>query len=224
MRETTMTTWNHPDARPGDMDHRWVLDPNTLELTIDEEDEPVLMFVYGTLRPGEGFHRAVEDAVLAEVDKCTTPGALYVSGLPFASLGPRGDGGTVVGTLLTFDPSVAMGPPHRGRDEHGRVVEFPAHRVVEVIRRIEENAHYVRRAVPVTLPDGSVVEAEAWHHPGAGDADGYHDWEAARVTSGDYRDSENSHVAYLRRRDEWERKVADERGETLEVAFPGRRA
>ena len=65
-----------------------------------EQQLPV--FVYGTLRPGEGNHHCVAAAMTAASAALLEDHALYVSGLPWVVPQP---GGRVVGDLIDIAPA-----------------------------------------------------------------------------------------------------------------------
>lgn len=104
--------------------------------------EVLATFVYGTLRPGQELHGLLSRAVVLTVDGCTTPGALYAAGLPYADLDDLAR--TLVGTLL--------------------VVRDNARCTRQVID-MELDAGYQPRYVAVTLPGRAepAISALTWH-------------------------------------------------------------
>lgn len=101
-----------------------------------------LAFVYGTLRKGGHYHRAIEGAPF--VGKATTTGKLYNMGrFPAAVFG---------------EPGII----------HGEVYEVSAS-MIDVMDGIEgyyenrpEASFYVRRKIPVTMQGGETTEAWAY--------------------------------------------------------------
>lgn len=127
-------------------------------------------FVYGTLRPGEGLHDALTEALLRYHDDVSTPGTLYVAGLPYASFEPDGEQ-RVIGTLLEVVAN---------------------HEATEWVNAVERGAGYVDRNVPVTMADGSIRWALAWD--ATRHINQLTNRAAHQVVSGDYRHHERSRV------------------------------
>lgn len=127
-------------------------------------------FVYGTLRPGEGLHGAITAALLRYHDDVSTPGTLYVAGLPYASFEPDSEQ-RVIGTLLEVVAN---------------------HEATEWVNAVERGAGYVDRNVPVTMKNGSVRWALAWD--ATRQINQLTNRRAHQVLSGDYRHHERSRV------------------------------
>lgn len=101
------------------------------------------VFVYGTLRRGEGNYNIWKDAVLDVVTGCTVQGLIGYPGRHYGYPCVDFDGeGTVIGDLITVDAD---------------------HESVEWVHRMERGAGYTMRPVQVTLPSGEVVEAIGYH-------------------------------------------------------------
>ena len=107
------------------------------------------VFVYGTLRPGQGNYRRLLEGRTANERPATAKGlALFGSGIPYAVTHP---GARVVGTLITITPAV-YGEVLAGLDVlEGYHAARPA------------SSHYIRttRSVIATnaLPGGGTWEA-----------------------------------------------------------------
>jgi gamma-glutamylcyclotransferase (GGCT)/AIG2-like uncharacterized protein YtfP len=66
-------------------------------------DVPDRIFVYGTLRPGEGAWPLIEPFVVGEPEPARLAGRVFDTGLGYPALLPAGDpDDTVVGVLLTL--------------------------------------------------------------------------------------------------------------------------
>lgn len=125
------------------------------------------LFVYGTLRPGERLHSWILPAILDE-KRGTTPGRLYgLAGRPNFSF-PVAD--------LTATDGIVQGDVYE--------VDLGNHVVHEVIE-MERNAGYVVRTVQVTLEDGTVVDALAFHEPSS-------KWYGPRIPNDDWYESDRS--------------------------------
>lgn len=110
-----------------------------------DSEDLVPVFVYGTLRYGEGNFHWCADAVKAVEKDCTASGAIYFawtgkSTYPVARFDERG---TILGDILWFD---------RYDPLYDRVVEM------------EQGAGYISVPVKVTAPDGAVYVCDAFHY------------------------------------------------------------
>ena len=123
------------------------------------------VFVYGTLRRGEGNHPVIERFACGVHSASLAQHRLYVSGLPYAAPGAPGD--LVIGDLVSLDPDLY---------EIG----------MAALDRLEgvESGLYLRRAVNVRYTCGTTARtALAWVYLG-GDGFAYHD--TLIVPDGDY--------------------------------------
>ncbi|MFJ6438215.1 gamma-glutamylcyclotransferase family protein [Streptomyces sp. NPDC091416] len=106
------------------------------------EQKPV--FVYGTLRAGQGNYFAIlEGTTVQECDAVLDDYTLFGSGVPFAV---QRDGRKVVGEVMDVDPELWAGVLHR-LDR------------LEGYRGEGRNNMYDRKVRTVTLADGSTIEA-----------------------------------------------------------------
>jgi gamma-glutamylcyclotransferase (GGCT)/AIG2-like uncharacterized protein YtfP len=144
--------------------------------TLGSVSEHIACFVYGTLRVGQGNHRWAKDGTDERLNLigATARGDLYfVSGrgaFPVANL----DGsGIIHGDVIFFDPD---------SEEYRSVCSM------------ERGAGYEARLIDVTLPNDSVIVAEAWHyrHPPRGEQIMDGDWAASQDMA--RPNGERSHV------------------------------
>lgn len=124
------------------------------------------LFVFGTLRVGFGNHGMFGEACHSAYTGVEAPGRMYYAGYSYAGE-VRSAGypcvrfdepGTVIGDLLFVD------------EEHPNT---------SMVHRMELGAGYVMAEVPVTLEDGRIIMATAYHWP-EGAATGRH------IESGNY--------------------------------------
>lgn len=107
----------------------------------------IALFVYGTLRVGEGNYRWVERHLeYPPLEGCLADGSMHHvwgewAGFPVVKFD---EPGTVWGDLLFMDSSSE---------------------VFAEIAWMEEGAGYVLRQVPVLTPDNELVAALGWHYP-----------------------------------------------------------
>ncbi len=107
----------------------------------------IALFVYGTLRVGEGNYQWVSRQLEHEpIEGCLADGQLFHvwgdhAGFPVAKFDIPG---TVWGDLLFMESSS---------------------NVFLEIAWMEEGAGYLLRQVPVLTPDNELVQALAWHYP-----------------------------------------------------------
>ena len=135
----------------------------------DVDANYLVMFTYGTLRPGEGNYW-IEPEVVRYWEPATTKGRMYVGGIPFVDFVGCGIKERVVGTVLVID--------------RGELTDSMCH--------MELGAGYVPMTVPVTVVQGAnsvTVECLVWHYDRP-----LGSW-ATYVPSGDFRDTAGSRYA-----------------------------
>lgn len=114
------------------------------EIENPDAEDAVPVFVYGTLRYGEGNYQWCSDAVVAVLRDCHTDGRIYWvsgrSGYPVAKLDEEGE---IIGDILWFDPS---------------------HRAYHDVVAMEIGAGYEVRKVSVRCQGGELREASAFHY------------------------------------------------------------
>lgn len=126
------------------------------------------VFVYGTLRIGEGNYEWAKEAVRHEVTNCTTPGRIYFCGSSLSyPVAKFEEEGTIKGDLLWFDPDHPV---------FGQVVDMEIHAgyVVQEIEVIDGDGdshealgfQYVRQPLGDLIPSGDWKRAR-------------HDWRKA---------------------------------------------
>lgn len=105
--------------------------------------DTVLMFVYGTLRPGQYNANRFGDSYEVVATEAITNGRMYDYGYPLVDITETGE---IVGDVLRVDPNSEW--------YYG-------------VCRMEMGAQYVPAVVDVTLRDGEVWQALVWHMPDA---------------------------------------------------------
>ena len=110
------------------------------------EDELVPVFVYGTLRFGEGNYAWCQNAVRYVLRDCRANGRIYFvfrqRGFPVAKLDEDGE---IVGDILWFDPT---------------------HPDYEAVVRMELNAGYEMVSITVRCEGGEHRDAFGFHYTG----------------------------------------------------------
>ncbi len=102
------------------------------------------LFAYGTLRPGGHLHALIGEAVLGVIPARAT-GQMYLNSYTRSyPLAVFGESGEIFGDLL--------------------LVKDHDHRVESVVR-MERRTGYSEIQIPITLQDGTVTEATAFHWP-----------------------------------------------------------
>lgn len=123
------------------------------------------VFVYGTLRQGQGNYPMFGNSVVRATTGCRAPGQMYYAAYEYG--GRR----------------MQMGYPVVVFTEEGEVVgdllEVEEGPQLRAVHQMEIGAGYVLAEVPITLPDGSVEMADGYHWP-EGETVGDH------IESGDY--------------------------------------
>lgn len=113
------------------------------EATPDQLGDLVPVFVYGTLRVGQGNFRWACEAVRSYIRDCTAEGRIYFVhdrwGYPVAKLDETG---TILGDVLWMDNR---------------------HPTYDEVYRMEISAGYEIRTVPVQTPDGE-LKCLAFHY------------------------------------------------------------
>lgn len=124
-------------------------------ITPPESMEPVPVFVYGTLRVGEGNYSWCADAVVEVREDCTTQGRIYDHGYPVAKFDEQG---TIKGDVLWFDPT------HRAYERVCRMEFGAGYGMVEIKAEDSETGevipcwgfHYMH------MPRGALIESGDW--------------------------------------------------------------
>lgn len=110
----------------------------------EHSDPLVPIFVYGTLRVGQGNYTWAKQCVRHEIIECVAQGRIYFvgpyGGFPVARFD---QGGRIVGDVLYCDP---------------------AERTYDEMVQMELGAGYESREIEVVTPDGDTLECLAFHY------------------------------------------------------------